>query len=441
MPSFCKKVYRAMRFSYAWIILLLLPFRVPGQTTINSLEALLQYADAHGATAKQAKLQPAIARQDVKLAASGLYPRINAFASGDYYPVIPVQVIPAEILGGQAGTYYKAQFGLPYVFAAGAEVSMPVVNFEKWAQLAQARAQYEQARWSSKAAIENYHIQLIQAYYQWLVTKEILKLSDENVTITNELMRIVEARNKAGVLNPADYNRSRNLQISAGTDRINYQKVAGQHIHAITALLADNDTFTFSEDITAFSWPEPAGRNASDRAAWQEADAKVALASQALSQARRGGLPRLALNGRYAYNMQSRFEAGNPDVEFSVANAGLRLDFPLFQGGYYRSLQTKSRLQLDAAKYERERTQAILTQQQQDWEMLYRAARDKYLAIREKVAGSADNMRIARLNMEEGLMEFDEFSNIFMEYNRARMEQLQNLADGILYYLLSTQNF
>ena len=63
------------------------------------------------------------------------------------------------------------------------------------------------------------------------------------------------------------------------------------------------------------------------------------------------------------------------------------------------------------------------------------------LILEDKVANAKDNLRIARLNTKEGVMEFDEFNNIFLEYNRARMEYLQNLADGILYHLLSTQKF
>jgi outer membrane protein len=139
--------------------------------------------------------------------------------------------------------------------------------------------------------------------------------------------------------------------------------------------------------------------------------------------------------------MQSKFETGKGNVEFNTANVGVRLDVPLFQGNYYRSLQHKSKLQLESAKLEQERTRATLTQQQQDWYAQYKAAYSKHTLLENKVATASDNLRIAKLNIQEGVMEFDEFNNIFQEYNRARMEYLQNLADGILYHLLSTQNF
>src|SRR5690606_28430580 len=111
------------------------------------------------------------------------------------------------------------------------------------------------------------------------------------------------------------------------------------------------------------------------------------------------------------------------------------------QGNYYSSMKHKSRLQLENARLEQERTQATLQQQQRDWLSQYKAAFTKHKVLEDKVNTAKDNLRIAKLNTKEGVMEFDQFYNIFMDYNRARMEYLQNLADGILYHLLSTQNF
>jgi outer membrane protein TolC len=203
-----------------------------------------------------------------------------------------------------------------------------------------------------------------------------------------------------------------------------------------------NDGITLNEDLSSFSWPgvqTPA--DAANRAAWQEAGMRVRVAELALSESRRGGLPRLGLNGRYAYNMQTHLEDGKSSVEFDVASVNLRLDVPLFQGNYYRAMQTKNKLQLEAARYDEERTRATLTQQQNDWAAQYAAAHRRNEVLKEKLANATENLRIAKLSMNEGAMEFDEFNNIFAEYNRARIEYIQNLADGILYHLLSTQKF
>ena len=433
-----------MRFVYIIFSLFLLPFSVLGQVQVNSLQELLDYADKHSAEAKQALLIPKIARQDVNIQSSALYPKVNVFTSGDYYPLIPTQVIPAEVLGGAPGTYYKAQFGLPYVFQAGAELSIPVVDLEKWAQMQRAKAQYEQSQWSSKTAIERLHLQLIQQYYQLLVSREVAKLNDENIETVNELMRILNDRKDAGILDPADYNRSLNLKLSTETSDVDYKKNIQQHLNALYGSLSipAGGSITVNGALADFKWPalqQP--RTVTSRPGWQEADMKVRVSELALSESKKGALPKLNLNSRYAYNFQSKLTTGGQNVEFQTGNVGLRIDFPIFRGNYYRSMQKKSNLQLQSAILEKEKAAAALSQQQNDWYNMYVSAHSKHTIVEQKVQTTSDNLRIARLNVKEGLMEFVEFNNIFMEYNRAKMEYLQNLTDGVLYYLLSTQNF
>ncbi|HLO71516.1 MAG TPA: TolC family protein [Flavipsychrobacter sp.] len=431
-----------MRFLHS-LILSTISVSAFAQVKVGSLTSLLEYADKHAPAALQAGLSPKMSKQDVNLQASGLYPKINVFGTGDYYPIIATQVIPAEVLGGKPGTYLKAQFGLPYVFAAGAELTMPVVNLEKWAQLSKSKSAYNQSQWNSKVALENFHIQLMQAYYQTLATKDVLSLNDENAETTAELTRIMADRYQNGVVNPSDFNRTKNLDIDVKNAGYNYTKQLQQAYNNLGAMLnLKEDSLQLSESLTDFKWPilQQLG-DATARPGWKEADAKLKTAEFALRESRTGGLPRMSLTSRYVYNMQSKFETAGNNVEFNTANVGVRVDFPLFQGMYYRSSINKSKLQLQNAKLEQERVHANITQQQRDWFALYQAAFNKHTALQEKVQNASENLRIAKLNIKEGVMEFDEFNNIFTEYNRARMENLQNLADGILYYLLSTQNF
>lgn len=433
-----------MRFVYIIFSLLMLPGAILGQVQINSLQELLDYADKHSADAKQALLLPQIAGQDVNAQSSAIYPKVNVFTSGDYYPLIPVQVIPAEVLGGAPGTYYKAQFGLPYVFQAGAELSMPVVDLEKWAQIQRSKAQYEQSKWSSKTALERLHLQLIQQYYQLLVSRELSKLNDENIETVNELMRILNDRKDAGILDPADYNRSLNLKLNTETSDVDHKKNIQQYINALHGSLSiqAGESIVIGGALGDFKWPVlQAPGVITNRPAWQEADLKVRVSELALSESKKGALPKLNLNSRYTYNFQSKFTDGGQNIEFQTGNIGLRIDFPIFRGNYYRSMQKKSSLQLQSARLEKEKAIATLTQQQNDWYNMYMSAYSKHIIVEQKVQTTSDNLRIARLNVKEGLMEFVEFNNIFMEYNRAKMEYLQNLTDGVLYYLLSTQNF
>lgn len=430
-----------MRFLQIAIGLLLSTAAAHAQVTITDLDGLLQYADKNSPQARQILLQPQLAKQEKMATSSTFYPKVNAFGTGDYYPILATQLIPAEALGGPSGEFYKVQFGLPYIFTAGAEISMPIIDLSNWAKLSKAKSTYEQKKWTTEKDLETLHLQLIQAYYQTLVTEEVLLLNEENEETATELLRIMTDRDAQGVVNPADFNRTKNLVLDVKSTRIGYTSQMQQNVSNLNSILG-TDTIILNEELNDFNWPvlHSVG-DITTRPAWKEAQWKIRTSELALKQSQYDGMPKLSLAARYTYNMQTNFEPGFNNVEFDIANVNLKLNVPLFQGNFYRSSKKVSKLQLQSAQLEQDRIAATLTKQQQDWLTQYQAAYDKHIVLKEKVATSAENLRIAKLSISEGIMEFDEFNNIFIEYNKARMEYLQNLANGILYHLLSTQNF
>ena len=433
-----------MRIALLFLVSICFSVLADCQVVIHNYQELRGYADNASPTARQANIQSEVASEDVDIQASGLHPRVKAFATGDYYPVIPTQVIPAEVLGGTPGTYLKAQFGLPYVLSTGVELSIPIINLEKWAQLSRSKAQRRQAQWSARVAAENLHLQLLQHYYQVLAAAEVLKLNNDNLRTTNELMRVMEERNKVGILNPSDYNRSKNLLLDVQNTAVNYDRLLKQAYNGLKALagISSSTTLEIRDSLSSFHWPLlDSGGDVKSRAAWNEVAAKVEVSERALKESRAGALPKLDLNGRYAYNLQTELKGPASEVTFNIASLGLRLDLPLYQGNFYRAQRNKSSLLLESAKMEQERIKAQLEEQHEGWLIAYHAAYRRNALLKHKIAITSDNLRIANLNMQAGLMEFDEYNNIFIEYNRARMDQIQNLADGVLYYLLCTQSF
>jgi hypothetical protein len=84
---------------------------------------------------KQGAVKERINNSEEGISKSALLPKVNVFGVAEYYPVIGSMVVPGKLLGARDDSYQKVQFGLPYNFSGGVEVSMPVVNFEKWEQL------------------------------------------------------------------------------------------------------------------------------------------------------------------------------------------------------------------------------------------------------------------------------------------------------------------
>jgi outer membrane protein TolC len=205
--------------------------------------------------------------------------------------------------------------------------------------------------------------------------------------------------------------------------------------------LPDSLPIVLTDSIAMASWQEtPQAPPLNSRPGWKQAEAAVAVAEQQKKESQKAALPKLSLNARYTYQWQLKPSIGQ-QVSFDFSNIGLRLDFPLFQGSFYTTSRQRSEQQWQLAKLNQQQTANDLTRQQSEWWNAYHAARKKDALLQEKVAVAADNLRIAQLNMKEGVMEFEEFNNIFQEYNKAKMDFLQNTSDGIVYQLLLTQKW
>jgi outer membrane protein TolC len=413
------------------------------QLTFSSLQELLQYADKNSLVAKQSELQQAISRKDEAIHNSALLPKLNLFGTADYYPIIVSQVLPEAIFGGSPDRLRKIQFGLPWIFSTGAELTLPVINFEQWEQVKRFRLQSEKTVWTTKTNMESLHIQLTQWYYQMLLSRELINLNKENLDVAGELIRVMEERKKNGVLNPADYNRSKNLQLDVQTGTVEYEKAYQQAILALKQLLNLSETVSLQirDSLALKNWlSAPQQIAITERPAWKEAESGLAVAMQELKEKQKAGLPRISLSSRYTYQWQMK-PANDQYIHFPFSNVGLRLDFPIFQGNYYRTNQQRSELQIQLAQTTQQQTANELTQQQTEWWNNYQAAVKKHDLLKQKLEAVTDNLRIARLNMNEGVMEFDEFNEIFREYSRAKIEDLQNTNDGIVYWYLLTQKW
>ncbi|HZG26167.1 MAG TPA: TolC family protein [Chitinophagaceae bacterium] len=413
-----------------------------GQITFSSLDDVFNYADKNSFIYRQGAVKERINNSEQSISKSALLPNVNVFSLAEYYPVIGSMVVPGKLLGVPGNSYQKVQFGLPYNFVGGVEVSMPVVSFEKWEQVKLVRLQSLASTLDTKTQIENLHINLARLYYEALLYKKLIVLNEENEKVTKELTRVVEERKKNNVLNPADYNRSQNLSLGVINAGVEYRKLYAVTLINLKAALnlGHKDSLVLRETLTEVEAALPGNEaDITNRAAVKEAEAQVAVANQVLAASKKSALPKVSLYGKYAYHLQVKPGKDNQQVNFDVSSVGLRLDVPIFSGKYYQLQTKKSGAQVQLAKLQEEQVKVSLQQEHANWQTNYKSAINKQQQLKRKIHFAADNLRIAQLGFKEGVTEFDELSNIFMENIQVQIESLQNTTDGLVYKLLLTR--
>src|SRR5688500_9838989 len=84
------------------------------QMRFESLEQCVRYAREHSATLRSEHFNTAISHERVRSAWAGIMPQVKAFGTFDNNISLPVQLVPAQFLGGPEGEYAKVQFGTRY---------------------------------------------------------------------------------------------------------------------------------------------------------------------------------------------------------------------------------------------------------------------------------------------------------------------------------------
>lgn len=431
-----------MKKAYALLNMQLLLAHAFSQVIFSSPWQVLEYAGKNSIIANQGIIKEKLTEHEEKIARSGLLPKINLYTSAEYYPVLPSQVIPANLFGGSSNKYHKVQFGLPWNFLTGAEISLPVVNPEKWEQVKTAGLQRRSTAWNNKADLESLHIQIIHTYYRILLYKELIRLNSEYAEVANEFRGITEERKKSEILSPADFNRAQYLFseiTSTGEEHLSMYKLSVVELKFYLNI-PQHDTLYIIDSLTTPLHPEPDRvLQIKDRPSWHLALVQADVARQSLVAARKASLPRLSLYGRYNYQWQMQF-VNSQQVSFDVSSIGLRADLPLFAGNYYKLQQKKNEAYWQLAKNQQQQVKNTLEQQHLAWQTNYHLAVVQYREVQHKLKSGADNLRIARLSYQEGVMEFDEFSEMFKQYSRIQTEKADVIFRSNLYYNLLTLN-
>ncbi|HEY0742604.1 MAG TPA: TolC family protein, partial [Chryseosolibacter sp.] len=161
-----------MRNVFVFILLLLaFPLGVGAQTTFNSLEEVIIHAKANNPGLKVETLNQQISEQRLKSAWSALLPTVRAFGTVDNNISLPVQLVPAEFLGGQEGEFAKVQFGTQFASTYGAEANLSLVNAANWKNIKANSLAKEASRHQFEDRALSLTEQVITAYYFTLLSR------------------------------------------------------------------------------------------------------------------------------------------------------------------------------------------------------------------------------------------------------------------------------
>ena len=419
------------------ILLLLLSQLVLGQTEFRSVQEAYEYAMAHRPAVERERLLAENAQSQRNSQIATLLPQVKAIANFDNYFSLPVQLVPAEIFGGEPGTFRELQFGTQYQLNYGLEANMPLVNVSAWKNLQATQMAAEAAYFQQKSQEQLYKEEVSRAYYLHLLSREALALSEKNLASNDTLLRAAQVKFEQGLIELLDFNRAQALHVDVRQQVIDNRAVLQSNTRTLkmSVGLAMEDSLQVSEGLgdpllQAQSLEAEVEALPQYRALdWSSKKAEAELSRQQMRY-----LPEVSAYARYTRQAQRNElnfgEAGQSWFEIGVV--GLRAEWLLFNGMGRNSQVSQAKRQSEISLLQKEEYRQKATKELLDLQQQAEVSTQAVKAYQRHRQLTEQNYALALRKFNEGVYSFEQLVSIYLENIQSQQKYLSKLSD---YYL------
>jgi outer membrane protein TolC len=430
------------------ILLILISFTTHGQTKFSTLQECLDFARANNPVLKIESLNEQVSQEKVRSAWASLLPQVRAFGSMDDNISLPVQLVPAEFVGGTEGEYAKLKFGTQFNASYGAEASLSLVNVSNWKNIKANSLAMSAAKFQKEDEELSITEQIITSYYFLLLSREAILLNQDLASSADSLLDAATSRLENGLIEPLEFNRVKAVNLETHQQLDESRSAFERNLNNLKTLcgIPDSDSLVVNENIAQSAKqikPTSLTINTQQLPRFRMFESRNLQMQEELKRQRMKTLPEISLYARYtrqAFRDEFNFfESGQP--WFDVAVAGVRAEWVLFSGlnrhASIRQAAMQSKIsELDLQNYKSQADREI-----EDLRLTHQIASAGVTRYQEHYLLNSANHKIANKKYSEGVYSIDQYINIYQEVVRSQNQYLSKLANYLIYEsIISTRN-
>lgn len=398
-----------------YIILIVIPFAVYGQTVVT-LEECISLAQENNRKIEASGQQFLASSYERRSAKALFFPTFSlsgnilyssssgSFSSGSgLLPVVGADGIP----NGQSAFFpgLDVSYGLDWIYRGGIKVEQPLYTGGK------IRAGYKMAKISNEIAGINKRLteadiilETSRAYAEVVRTKELMQVAVSYNNLLNELMRTVEKAWKHGM---KSYNEVLKVKVKLNESELNLRRAENGHrlatmnlCHYIGIPLTERVDVdcTLPEDNEAVIRYEAVIYN---RPEYQVLERRVGLARQQVAMARSEYMPQIGMVGQYGYANGIELNGRKMFDDWSFM-FGVQVSVPVFDFGRRINKVRAAKSQYAGMEAEREDiNEKLMLEMTQAFNNLDEASLEKELAD-SSLASAEENLRTSSKQYEKG---------------------------------------
>jgi len=432
------------------LILLFLGLLAPGVKVLSqdqpvslslSMQQAIDYALEHNRDLTSAKLDYAISQKDVwATVASGL-PHVNGSASLDDNLKLMTTLIPAEMFGGEAGTFMPVTFGTKLNSTYGVTASSAIFNAPYLVGIQMAKEASQLMGTQVKRAETDVKESVTATYYNILLTRESIKTMEQNLKSLNEVLESTKASFKVGMAEATDVDQilsqlsfqnnsklanERSQELNYNSFRFQMGLAPGTQITVTDSLESIIESINVDNILSS-------GFKMENNFDYQLMEGGVRISELSLKSAKASVLPSLTGSVYYMQTGQGSTLGAMDWYPYSVA--GLQLSVPIFGSGERSSKIQKAKISLLKAQNNKEIvTESLLIQEKQLRYNLISAA-EQYRSQKENVEITERIYKSTYNKYNQGLvssLELTQANNNYIAAQGAYMNAIVNLMQSKL---------
>jgi outer membrane protein TolC len=409
---------------------------LPAQTTLRSVEEALALARLHNPDLQVARQTAQWQAGAVEVAKAARQPSLRATSALEYNYALPVQLVPAEFLGGQAGEYQRLQFGVPFNLTAGLEANYGLLNPTLSHDIRLDDLNRQIAEEQANTQQNQLEVQVVRTYYLTALAREAARISELNLLATDTLLTLAQERYRAGATEQLDLNRTQSTRLTLA-DQLEQNRLAYANNLRQLILLVGQEVEVPSGGASASTAPGevPLSLTPDSYPQLRLRVAQLSYFQEAIRREQSTRLPQLSLYGRYTAQAQRRefnfLDFGQP--WFSIGVVGVRLDVPIFNGGVRLHNIARAKIRADLARTELDAERRRQLAQDDEWQASLGQARRSLGLSRQLLNLSGQNQQLALIKYRAGTYTYDQYLTVFNESLQVQSRYLRALADTLIY--------
>ena len=371
-----------------------------------SLEEAIRYGIQHNPTLEGSRIDEQIVQEQIKEVRGGALPQVNINGQFSDSYLLPQQLLPGEVFGGEPGTTIPVTFGVRYGLTATAEVTQTLFNKQLFTAIKSTTALKDLYQLNTLKTTQDLVENIAKLYLQVQVSTVQRSLSQSNYDRIDQLVTIAQLQYEDGLIKRTDVtqlevNRA-NLQTQLEDADFAIQQQSNQ-LKSLLNLPVDDTVILTENLIEAPSYPVQDSLTMPANIQYRQLQQQQDLKALERKAAQAEYFPTLNAFFNYGYQGQTNeFQFSGPGYnDFRTGMWGLSLNVPIFDG-----LQRHHRIQQRRLEGEQLRLQQ--TQLTNTIQVDYRNARNQLTLSQRQVDNQKQNTQLAEQLYEATSLSYQE---------------------------------